>query len=234
MPPLLKMSIGQGAKSMKRMFRAAAAVAATLAVGATLGATAGANAATITFADALGGLFGGAEHVTESGYTYSASSGMLYVNVWGNPEHDMEGHGNSQSGGVLTIVSAGSNPDFTFAGLDYSAYGGTGTQTLTVNGYDGATLVGTDTYTLTNTTGFIPAYDNWTTEAASDLSGKTLTSLEIVLDGATSQYKSVDNIVLNPAVAAVPEPATWAMLTLGVAMIGLAARRRRAGMAVAA
>lgn len=32
----------------------------------------------------------------------------------------------------------------------------------------------------------------------------------------------------------VPEPSTWAMLTLGVAMIGLAARRRTRATAVAA
>lgn len=31
----------------------------------------------------------------------------------------------------------------------------------------------------------------------------------------------------------VPEPATWAMLILGVAMIGFATRRRREGVAVA-
>jgi PEP-CTERM motif len=41
----------------------------------------------------------------------------------------------------------------------------------------------------------------------------------------------LDNV---SAVAAVPEPATWTMLILGVAMIGSAARRRREGMAVAA
>jgi hypothetical protein len=33
---------------------------------------------------------------------------------------------------------------------------------------------------------------------------------------------------------AVPEPATWAMLILGVAMVGFAARRRNAGAAIAA
>jgi hypothetical protein len=35
------------------------------------------------------------------------------------------------------------------------------------------------------------------------------------------------------AVAAIPEPATWAMMTLGVGMIGFAMRRRRAAAAVA-
>jgi hypothetical protein len=35
-------------------------------------------------------------------------------------------------------------------------------------------------------------------------------------------------------VSGVPEPATWAMLTLGLAMIGCAARRRRRGLTLAA
>jgi hypothetical protein len=42
------------------------------------------------------------------------------------------------------------------------------------------------------------------------------------------------NYTVGLFAAAVPEPATWAMLIFGVAMIGLAARRRSAGPALAA
>src|SRR5262249_25476639 len=38
------------------------------------------------------------------------------------------------------------------------------------------------------------------------------------------------NMTFSLTGVAVPEPATWAMLILGVGMIGLAARRRRAGL----
>jgi len=39
----------------------------------------------------------------------------------------------------------------------------------------------------------------------------------------------------NPSpIGVIPEPATWAMLILGVAMIGFTARRQREGMAAAA
>lgn len=42
------------------------------------------------------------------------------------------------------------------------------------------------------------------------------------------------SLAYSAAFAGVPEPATWAMLILGVAMVGFAARRRTAAMALAA
>jgi hypothetical protein len=48
----------------------------------------------------------------------------------------------------------------------------------------------------------------------------------------TQNYIGFDSGVLT--ITAVPEPATWAMMLLGVAMIGLAVRRRREAVAVAA
>jgi PEP-CTERM motif len=42
------------------------------------------------------------------------------------------------------------------------------------------------------------------------------------------------NVLDNVTLASVPEPSTWAMLILGVAMIGFAARRRTGAMALAA
>jgi choice-of-anchor C domain-containing protein len=40
-------------------------------------------------------------------------------------------------------------------------------------------------------------------------------------------------VIGGVSVAAIPEPATWAMLILGVGLIGIAARRRRQGLACA-
>ena len=99
---------------------------------------------TITFESASYNGAGLAGSVTENGFTYSALNGALVVNLYGSPGHDMEGL-SVGGGGVLKVVSA-SGGDFTFNGLDFSAYdqSGTGSQALQVKGFLGGSLVGTD------------------------------------------------------------------------------------------
>jgi hypothetical protein len=47
----------------------------------------------------------------------------------------------------------------------------------------------------------------------------------MTLSGDQTAY--IDEVVLSPAVAGVPEPSTWAMLLFGFGAVGLAMRRRR-------
>jgi hypothetical protein len=55
------------------------------------------------------------------------------------------------------------------------------------------------------------------------------------VDNSQDSFTSESFSILGDSVgASVPEPATWAMLVLGVGMIGFAARRRSRGLAVAA
>ena len=161
------------------------ALAAALAATPTLASSA--QAAVITFETAPIGDFTGP--VTENGFTYSRLSGALYVDTAGNPGKDMEGQSGASNGGggVLDITAASGGPAaFTYSGLDYAAFDtrGTGSQTLTVAGLLGGSTVGTDTYTLANTNVSIPTYPNWTSELASNLSGKTIDDLRIALNGS--------------------------------------------------
>jgi hypothetical protein len=63
----------------------------------------------------------------------------------------------------------------------------------------------------------------------------TFTLSDPVSQGPWSQFSSYGEVVaLGAPFGGVPEPSTWAMLIAGVAMIGFAARRRTAGLALAA
>lgn len=55
-----------------------------------------------------------------------------------------------------------------------------------------------------------------------------------ITPGASFTTASGLTYAASPDVGEVPEPATWAMLILGIGMVGFAARRRRDGMAAAA
>ena len=46
---------------------------------------------------------------------------------------------------------------------------------------------------------------------------------------ASGTHFNIDNLVLNASSGAVPEPATWAMMTLGFGAMGFAMRRKKVG-----
>jgi len=164
---------------------------------------------------------------TQNGFHYSTASGVLFLNVYGNPGADMEGD-SSGGGGVLDIVRVGGG-DFTFSQLDFSVFGlPTISHSLTVTGFLGGVEVNADVYTLAGD--FHLPYENWTTEDASNLAGLTLDDLKITLSAAVSASDTfsdnIDNVVLNPITATgVPEPITLSIFGAGV--VGATAMRRR-------
>jgi hypothetical protein len=165
--------------------------------------------------------------VTENGFTYSSSGVSLAP--FGNPGNDAEGV-ISLGGGVLKIVSATAG-NFTFDDVDFAAInfgGNTGTQTLTVKGLLGGSVIGMDTYTLTNTNNTGPPYGNWTTEAASVLKGVTISELDIPLP-APGVYEAIDNVVLTSLTPTpAPEPSSIALLATGLLGLALMLYRHKA------
>lgn len=192
-----------------------------------------ASASIVTFESAPLG-FGFTGPVTEDGFTYETLSGNLFVEDFGNPGQDMEGDV-FLGGGALDIVSAVGGETFTFDNLDFSAsvgsdYTGSASQTLTVEGLLGGSLVAIDAFVLSNSVNSM----NWTTEAAANLAGVTVDELQITLSAGDtapgdllSAFKeAVDNIVFTPTTTAVPEPSSSALFATGMFVLGLLRRRK--------
>jgi hypothetical protein len=207
---------------MKRKLLAAAAAAIAL-LG--LASPSWASPVTIDF-DAI--PVSGAQAFTsgsEDGFTLTgadaliSSLGSLVGPPFSNPNFILANGGNF----LLTLVESDASA-FEFLGLDGANATPGSSATINVLGYEGAKLVGTDTFT---------AGSAGRTFNASALSGLALTRVEI-----TGSYENgpgieayVDNIRLetDATISAVPEPGTLALLGLGVAGIGAMRRRKLAG-----
>jgi hypothetical protein len=204
--------------------------AAVLAVALSIGAGA-AHATTITFDDLPASethnLTAGASFAT-SGYHFSVTDGYVWL-LPGAAVPGRAGNGTTSLdlGGTITVTNIGHSL-FSLASLDLASVAALQTSTvkLTGIGADGSQIV--QTYTIDGASSANPYA--LTTRYLSGFDNLSSLVMELVY-GRPDQdtyFSLIDNMVLNgPAVAAVPEPATWAMLGLGLAMVAGLARRRR-------
>ncbi|MEH3159091.1 MAG: PEPxxWA-CTERM sorting domain-containing protein [Sphingomonas taxi] len=205
---------------LKTARRAAMLAAATMAIGA----VAPASAATITFSDLQSGsCAGGSNSVVSGGYTFTANTGNgIFIC---NP--NVVGQNTSAA-----IVSANGLGVITFAPQNGSAFNLTsfdaGSRTADYNpsmaGYQSATgilvqgLVGANVVASTNFA--FSGFTFGTFNLSSAFSG--LTSARITATGPNTNAEFVlDNVTVT---SAVPEPASWAMMILGMGAVGYALR----------
>ena len=154
---------------------------------------------------------------------------------------------NESSPDSILVFGGSANPNDAF--LNYSAgftagfsffYTSTGTSAVTVYGGLNGTgdVLATMNLSSQFTTGCTPAgtYCNWTNGGMS-FEGTAL-SVRFDLNGNNGGTQGFDNVTFgsavaleSPSVAAVPEPETYALMLAGLAVVGVAARRRK-GLAV--
>lgn len=149
---------------------------------------------------------------SQGGFTVARTAGDINAGYGsGNPAPSLFGFGS----GTFQVTTTGL---FTFAGFD----GGSGalsreTQMFGIVGYLNNVAQFTTTYIRTGANGFQTFPGSPTFQ---------IDRLVFDLSATNNTSYNVDNIVVNPAAPAVPEPATWGMMILGLGGIGFAMRRR--------
>lgn len=184
-----------------------------IALGASLIAAAPAAAATIDFEDrgvgfAIAQTFGEYRITSTTSYWINTTSGTKAL-----------------QGAVMAPVTLARTDGgaFTFSAADFFAGDGNGLGvpiTFAFTRADGST----GSYTL-QTPEFGPGAPIPSTRFAADF-GSNLAGITRVSWSNGAEWHQIDNLVVNAAAAAVPEPATWALLILGFGIVGVTLRTR--------
>lgn len=177
---------------------------------------------------------GNFETGTLAGWTLTGNAGVVPTAVYaafglGNPAYGSYlvgfNGGDLAPNGVLgQTIATGAGQGYTLS-FDYGVTSG-GAQSITASAIDATSLTVIATNTVfTNLTS--PTTFSFSFNALS--SGTIIRFNDVASNPTNSQDIAVDNVsVTGLAIAAIPEPATWALLLAGFGMVGVAARRRLA------
>jgi hypothetical protein len=155
----------------------------------------------------------------QNGVTFPAQDGVQWLDLTGFNENSTEGV--SQSVGT-TVGNRYQLSFFVGSTTGGGIFGSSSTVNVQING--------TPTFSDTNST-VSPTTQNWAQFTHTFVATGALTTLAFINgDAAADNDNGLDNIVLldlGPAVGAVPEPETYALMLGGLALLGFTSRRHR-------
>ena len=154
---------------------------------------------------------------TEDGFTVNNDGTWLNAQFFGNPTPDIFTNASSDT---ISLTETGSTGYFTFAGIDMACNNGTDCG-FSIEGF----LDSTSVLSLSGSVTAGPPYDFYT--VATGWSSIVLDHLIITMEaGVGTTSMNIDNI--NVSATSVPEPSSLAILSLGLAGLGLSRRRKAA------
>lgn len=138
---------------------------------------------------------------------------------------------------VITGLTAGQQYDLTFnwAGAQQHGYSGTTTDNWTA--YFGTSTSNYQSYTTDTLTNVDHGFTGWQTASTTFTATSSTQILAFLAKGTPDgqpPFSLLDDVSLTEHVAAVPEPASWAMFIGGFGLVGGALRRRRRAETLAA
>lgn len=198
-----------------------------LAAALLVGVSGQASAVTIDLAPPLG-TFG--PTYSQDGFTFTNSSGQTHAyGNWGDtsPYNASNSNGSlfQNYGGYSNYFTSDANVPFAFNSIGLaSVYNdGTGGDVQFIFNYVGGAST---TVTVSLATGVFGLQ-------SFNFNQTNLTSVVFTPISTSGQWLQWDNVGVDAAVGAVPEPSTWAMMILGLCGVGFLARRRRNTLSVA-
>lgn len=186
-----------------------------------------AQAGTITFDDVRPDFYyqGGPSSFTTGGYLFSVTSDYVFIIPGQQSDPTVISNGTTLLDLLGTVhMTNVANAPFSVEGFDYGTYASSASSNVRLTGTRADGSVVSRDYT-SPAIDYVGHQDSFTTENLTGFNNLVSFDMEVLFTPDFTYAIAFDNIAVEAA-NDVPEPASWAILGLGLALIATAGRRK--------